>query len=252
MRVKKINKFCNSVRKQNPVRHQRFAVNKILFCYFVSPLCLFQGSVTLTEKDFCLMSRRDFGAVSHQGCAVARFVRACAFVNIVSSFIMSIPFNVFQVWSKSCFALRSFCCYKFLALFLFVSSRQTVIHVALNFFLRIIFLSPTMATMLVMQILDVSVRIECTVQFFFYIYMPFSVMKICWQLLADYPSSCGWLPQCHSFLLPYFRSFHPCHFVWPGFLCPSCIILHFEMLNSGTCPFVQLIYISFCDMYKYE
>ena len=27
-----------------------------------------------------------------------------------------------------------------------------------------------MATMLVMQILDVSVRIECTVQFFFYIY----------------------------------------------------------------------------------
>ena len=175
-----------------------------------------------------------------KGCAVARFVRACAFVNIVSTFIMSIPFNVFQVWSKSCFALRSFCCYKFLALFLFVSSRQTVIHVALNFFLRIIFLSPTMATMLVMQILDVSVRIECTVQFF--LYMPFSVMKICWQLLADHPSSCGWLPQCPSFLLMDFCSFHPCHFVWPGFLCPSCIILHFEMLNSGTCPFVQLYF----------
>ena len=65
-------------------------------------------------------------------------------------------------------------------------------------------------------------------------------MKICWQLLADHPSSCGWLPQCPSFLLMDFCSFHPCHFVWPGFLCPSCIILHFEMLNSGTCPFVQL------------
>ena len=54
----------------------------------------------------------------------------------------------------------------------------------------------------------------------FFLYMPFSVMKIFWQLLADHPSSCGWLPQCPSFLLMDFCSFHPCHFVWPGFFVP--------------------------------